>query len=278
MKTGEQFLVPITSTNSKELEIRVCGSHNCPPGHQYGPTFWEHYLIHYIVKGRGSFITEKGNYDLHAGQGFFIEPSKTMHYKADDNDPWEYIWVGFYGTDAKRFLHAAGLYENSPTFEGGNYLEYFDGMIRNYEFKSPYCNAIFIKGELFRFFSDIALANQYVSTRKFSDGVTDYIRANISETLAISELAKYFGYSRTYFCGLFKSETGASPYTYITNLRMEMAAHLLTTGTQRINVISKSVGYTDPLLFSRVFKKHFGNSPRDFRERYAIYNRAKQND
>lgn len=84
-------------------------------------------------------------------------------------------------------------------------------------------------------------------------------------------------FSYDYLRKLFKSEMGMTPHAYLTGLRMQMAEKLLCSSLnieQNISQIAYVCGYAEPLYFSRVFKKHFGCSPKN----YAQKNRKKQSD
>ncbi|MGO4184478.1 helix-turn-helix transcriptional regulator [Paenibacillus sp. TAF43_2] len=59
----------------------------------------------------------------------------------------------------------------------------------------------------------------------------------------------------------FHKYTGFRPIDYVINYRMERASDLLKAGNYSIHDIAVSVGYTNSLYFSRLFKKKFGLSP-----------------
>ena len=62
------------------------------------------YVIHYISKGSGTLETEGKTFRLTAGDSFIIYPDTYVKYYPDENDPWEYAWVGFNGIEAERLL------------------------------------------------------------------------------------------------------------------------------------------------------------------------------
>jgi len=71
--------------------------------------------------------------------------------------------------------------------------------------------------------------------------------------------------SPPYFAKIFKEETGNTFVDYVTELRLEKAKELLLQNQLSFKEISFAVGYRDPNYFSRVFKKYFHMSPREFR-------------
>lgn len=94
----------------------------------------------------------------------------------------------------------------------------------------------------------------------------EYIAHHYREKIKINELADYIGVNRSYLTSSFKKNIGCSPQEYLVNLRMEKAKGLLRNSSMQINAIAASVGYQDQLAFSKIFKQHFGASPKAYRE------------
>ncbi len=89
--------------------------------------------------------------------------------------------------------------------------------------------------------------------------------SDLSHSHSLSTLAGELGLSPFHFARSFKHSTGVPPHTYLTGLRMERAKTLLTGTNLPITEIAFQVGYESNQAFSRVFKKKFQCSPRDFR-------------
>ena len=80
--------------------------------------------------------------------------------------------------------------------------------------------------------------------------------------LSIDSLHELCGISGTYFRNLFRSRYGESPQKYILSKRLSYAKTIIESGDyDTINEVAFSVGYNDPLYFSRAFKKKYGLSP-----------------
>ena len=58
---------------------------------------------------------------------------------------------------------------------------------------------------------------------------------------------------------------GVSPQQYLIDLRLRNARDLLISTDLSISEVARSVGYDDPLYFSRLYRKHYGLSPRESR-------------
>lgn len=70
-----------------------------------------------------------------------------------------------------------------------------------------------------------------------------------------------------YLSKVFKSETGESLGDYIIRIKMERARYLLQHTNRKIYEITAELGYQNPQYFSRMFKKYYGMTPNEYRER-----------
>ncbi len=84
-----------------------------------------------------------------------------------------------------------------------------------------------------------------------------------------SEAVRESGYAEDYLRVLFKNRYGVTPHAYLTALRMEYAQTLIKTygDKRKICEIAWACGYSDPLYFSKLFKKTYGCSPRAYIEK-----------
>lgn len=94
-----------------------------------------------------------------------------------------------------------------------------------------------------------------------------YINENYFEELTLSGLADKYAVESSYFSRLFKQETGENLMLYIAGKRMEKAKELMRREDINIAEVAFMVGYDDYTYFSKVFKKHTGVSPREYRNR-----------
>lgn len=74
-------------------------------------------------------------------------------------------------------------------------------------------------------------------------------------------------FNAEYLKKLFKKETGKTPLQYLTDVRLGNAANSLAAydGRENISEIARLCGFSNPLYFSRLFKKKFGVAPRDYK-------------
>jgi len=101
----------------------------------------------------------------------------------------------------------------------------------------------------------------------FIEKAVQYINEHFNEPIDISELAGRFNCSEGHFFRLFKKRTGLTPISYLTNIRIQNAAHWLLNSNLTIIQISELAGYHDQFYFSRVFKKNMHLSPTHYRQK-----------
>lgn len=97
-----------------------------------------------------------------------------------------------------------------------------------------------------------------------------FIHANYTQQLSLAEISAAVNLDKSYLCRLFKQATGSSIFQFINRLRLEKAASLITSCDMNISEAAFAVGIADALYFTRLFKKHFGISPSEYR-RLAVH-------
>lgn len=96
----------------------------------------------------------------------------------------------------------------------------------------------------------------------------DVINKNLDHTLTRDKLAKACHLSSSRFGTVFREALGVSPIDYIVKLRMQLAQQLLTNESLSVEQVAVQVGYDDPFYFSRLFKTHYGLSPKKYQIGY----------
>jgi AraC family transcriptional regulator len=95
--------------------------------------------------------------------------------------------------------------------------------------------------------------------------VIDYIDANLSVDLTLSQLAGVTGMSPHYFAQLFRQSTGRAPHQYVLMRRIDLAKERLRNPRCGVIEAGLDAGFQNPSHFARVFRKWVGISPSDFR-------------
>ncbi len=115
----------------------------------------------------------------------------------------------------------------------------------------------------------------FAESENFSP-VVKTVRADIERgisdcTYSLEDSLKRLPLNYDYVRKLFKKETGATPHEYLLHERMKLAQGLILGGMSNryseytVSQIAEACGYSDPLYFSRVFKKYFGVAPSEYK-------------
>jgi len=80
--------------------------------------------------------------------------------------------------------------------------------------------------------------------------------------------AKEFGMSRRTFERRFKESTGHTPIAYLHRVRVEISKNFLEISNKNVDEISYLVGYEDSHFFRKLFKKHTGLLPVEYRRKF----------
>ena len=118
---------------------------------------------------------------------------------------------------------------------------------------------------MYKIFSILAKDTAKVKLSPIQE-IIHYINYNFDTIKNVSELSKNYNMSKNNFLRIFKKETGKSPIEYLEEIRLKRACELLKETDYSIKNISFSIGFNDPLYFSRFFKKHTGLSPANYRK------------
>lgn len=255
-------------TSNIELSIFNCGLERCSPGHTWGPGIRDHYLIHFVVAGKGTFEVGGRTWEVSTGDLFFARPNQLIRYTADEQQPWEYSWVGFNGACAHKLTSQLPFTDSEPVHHAQDPDGIYQALKNIYQSRGlqPQDEAAMV-GYLYLFIAALMKETSTVkphSTSSSSQYVLNaikYIQFNYSHDISIDDVAKSVGVSRSHLYRVFMLNVGQSPIDYLTEYRINEACKLLRAGNLSIAEVAVSVGFFDQFYFSRVFKRAKGVPP-----------------
>ena len=206
-----------------------------------------------------------------------LEPHTAHMYRADENDPWHYIWIVFTGLSVPSYLRACGLTRNNPVFYPQSYAHAVSSRVREplrQILGHPDASKAFIIGQLHLFFdglmentavqsknvtTDINIANVYIAE------AMRYIESRYADIRSLDEIAGFCNVTRSHLARLFRSTLHVTLQEYLINYRMDKAKELLVNTNLPIYQIAQQVGYEGALQFNKAFKNRMQVPPRTWR-------------
>ncbi|MGT2910624.1 AraC family transcriptional regulator [Streptococcus cameli] len=269
--------------DTMDLTIDFYGYEACSSLYSFGPAIRENYVLHYIEKGKGYFHYQNKVVTLQEGDLFLLKPNEVTFYQADEANPWAYFWIGLSGNKAKDYFSLSHIQEdayliNTTQQVTGSIGQEIINLLQTAESKEHSTqNHLELLGHAYQILyllSDLAPNKSKVEltqTEEICLECRHIIDKHYNlDGLSISNIADELSVNRSYLTTSFKKLYHISPKDYLLQTRMKRAKQLLEATDEAIKVISYSVGYRDPLYFSKAFKDFYKQSPSQFRRSGTI--------
>ena len=188
---------------------------------------------------------------------------------SDDNQIIRFFLNSIYGTNHKNNFLIFQLSDDLSSLIQQIIMEWYD--------QKPMYRQV-IMGDVIRLFA--GLARDYHEKNEFSylttshdtiSQILNYIKLNYATT-SIRDIAEQFHCSPSAVSQMLKRKCGKNFSEIITEFKMESACNYLKNSTLSTQKIVEIIGYNDLSYFYKVFKKNFHISPKEYREKYSIYN------
>ncbi len=95
--------------------------------------------------------------------------------------------------------------------------------------------------------------------------VLAYIKTNVTDGLALEDVAAKFYISPNYLSALIRKETGTTYRQHVLNAKIAMAKQMMEDTRMHMEDIASAIGYENYISFYNVFKKNVGMSPTEYR-------------
>lgn len=201
--------------------------------------------------------------DLHTGEIIFLPAGCSYNCTALSDIPCEYIVIRF-DAELTGALPCSYSFDNFQDID-----EVKNNLVDLWKLGDQYehyrCYSIFYN--LLAYIKN--LENQTYADKKsfyIISPAVSYLKKHIYDcNLKMETLHTLCGISGTYFRKIFESQYDVSPQKYILGKRLSRAKTLIDNGHfESISEVATTVGYNDPLYFSRAFKKKYGVSPSQY--------------
>ena len=262
-------------TGTLDLRLDFYGYEDCLPDQFFGPAIRENYVLHYITEGKGYFEYKDQKIPLQKGDLFLLIPGEVTYYFADTQTPWSYYWLGISGIKAQEYFNLSSIHDaaylRSPHTEAlGNFIQ---TIVKDAErLDESKASQLHVISQLFELMHQLNALSPNLDQETISPSQKLYREAKHlidigynSQDISIQDIADKLGVHRSYLSSIFKDFHKISPKEYLLEVRMKRAKELLETTNQPIKIIAYSVGYLDPLHFSKAFRQYYDCSPSQYR-------------
>lgn len=232
------------------------------------------WLLIYTLAGEGEIRVKERVHGLWEGDALLIAPNTPQEYGlAALSQSWSNLWAHF-----RPPLHWLPLLD-WPELSHGTMLLSLRGEHRGLV-EAELRRALSCQSMPGRFRAEAAAnalervlflseeANPNSGTTSLDPRIAAAVRymgENLGRDIAIGELSRLSGLSRSRFTVLFSGQLNMSPQAYLEAARLGRAAQLLRASRWSIGEVAEEVGYPDQFYFSTRFRRYFGTSPTLFR-------------
>ncbi len=271
MREYTDKLTDRTKKSISDFVFYNCEIEQCEGGQLYGPKHRDYHFIHFVVKGEGTLDIQGRSYPIHRDQLFIVPAGEVSIYRASEVNPWKYCWIGFLGIQSVQFINSLMRCGPERYVQDCQDASYYEDQIR----------------------SILDLSGKRVSTHLRSNGVMynligtlldelgaddpkgmgisipyqarQYMDLHYHDSLQIADVAAAVGVHVNYLANVFQEQYHMTPKQYLTKLKLDKAKELLLFTEHPIYIVANSVGFSDPLAFSKFFRRMTGASPSEYR-------------
>lgn len=236
--------------------------------------------ITYLLEGELKVDTPDGSYDLKSGEAIFIGTRKlhSFHFKAGSlHFQTLCINIGFVLRMIKKDRMADVVFKIQDVEQ---YKEYMEAIIQNMHYVDE-IGMLRYRATLMLLLAQLTQDAHQLFDWKKSENIDDllgkimnYMSNNYSTSnITLENIAGTFGYSPQYISTLFRKKLNMTFSEYLLSLKLSKAKFLLHNCDDKVIDIAFECGFSNDHTFIKVFKKHFGVTPLQYRKKKELNNK-----
>lgn len=245
-----------------------CGHYYCTKRYFMRRESYPALLLIYVRSGVMNVAFRGKNYRAHQGDVVLLDCYEPHYYQAENG--LEFLYLHFDGSNARELTHY--LLENmGPLIQlhinSEIDRELYD-MVSFHEkdgLETPFQSSL----RVYKLLTLLSIPNKAAKVRGQDpiDRAVKYIRSHIGKDITLKELAEVAQLSPYYFAHCFKEQTGYAPIEYVINSKIDQAKMMLVHGTESVESIAFSLGYSSSNSLISLFLKRIGMTPHQYRKR-----------
>ncbi|MFB5192442.1 AraC family transcriptional regulator [Alicyclobacillus fastidiosus] len=246
----------------------------------YPPHWHEFFEIHLFVGGQGTHIMNGEVFPISKGTFFLVHPSDVHQIVSTSEEPldlYNFVFCREFLCDEIYNLALCGSQRFMALVQSKDFVEIkreFE-LIEREALSPSFGSRQVIRGAAERILIYLRRSCQSkmdaTSTRTFThyqsiQRALVYIHENFRENISLERVAQHVQLSPNYFSACFRENVGIQFQKYVQTLRLRFAKSLLSMSDLAITDIVYDSGFNTLTHFERVFRNHYGVSPREFRK------------
>lgn len=272
MKKQQEFIQNAHILFVSQATLRIPGTARTHP----------HSEVNYVISGSGSYMVGETTYHIQAGDFTIVNAHQLHHCLSIDND--EPIVLFSVAISTEKLPMSSSPVQHTSQNLRPHLLQLIETMRVEWKEKNPYYKLKVLS--CFTEFIVTILRDSYISndnlnindeTLKITQSLTHkeqklltnallFIKQHYTENLSVVLIAQHIPVSPTYLNRLFQKAMHISPMQYVIWLRLKKAISIFDTSPSvSIKEAAQSSGYSDPYHFSKLFKKHVGVTPTEYK-------------
>lgn len=243
------------------------------PGVQDEIIDYPFYRLVYTSKGSVKLNDRKKDYLVTPGTIYSFKPGESSYAECFGDSCWAHYILNFTGPESATLIESSNiLSQRVINVKFPEQAEAIMNFLINESLKQTassqivceyYLRIILIKLKDWVLEHSPQLSVEY---QKFLM-CKDYITRNFDSLNSIEFVADSCNISKQHLCRLFKKYHNCTALHYLHKLKINRIAVLLLETNLPINEIASNFSYQDSFYFSKVFKKYYGISPREYRRK-----------
>ena len=231
--------------------------------------YYDRYVLHYFISGKGTY----NDLPLKAGQMLIVPPYGTRYFVSDPADPLEFYYITVSGKGSASIANDVGIGHTEEISECPFISRipntFYNALFEEHTERDP---SLYLMGT---FLQLMAMHKSYTS-RSFDvpqekgfyyyKQAIQYIEWYLLSDITPDDIARYLHISPPYLRKIFAKYGNCSVRDHLLQKRLHYAANQLSVTQCTVQAAASSIGYNDCAQFSKMFKKHIGISPGEYRK------------
>lgn len=236
------------------------------PGAICGPMRRDVFLIECCSEGYGGLIINGKHFDITPRSAYFLFPGDDVTHLTDVDNPREGYFCALSGLQVEAELKRAKISSESPFAPPEAYDEIYAHLKELYDTREEADFGADLRrtAHIYNILGALLRTGASVDKNTWVQNAIGYMEKNYNNAISVAEIASEIGLDRSYFSTLFKEQTGMSPHSYLTRMRIKKAEVMMQSENYTMARIAEAVGL-DPENFTRLFRREVGISPKDYK-------------